>query len=173
MAKEYSSRFLYFAYGSNLLSKRIHINNPSAEKLCVAVLEGYELDFGNFSSRWNGAVATITEKINNQVFGVLWTLKLEDLLNLDRQEGVKNRIYHPLEVSVKTLEGNIHKARTYQLTTGNKSVQRPSLVYLNVIIQGAVEHNLPKKYIEDLRQIENNGYDGDVDVNIPLSSSRH
>ncbi|RXG70926.1 hypothetical protein Avbf_04423 [Armadillidium vulgare] len=70
------------------------------------------------------------------------------------QEGVKNRIYHPLEVSVKTLEGNIHKARTYQLTTGNKSVQRPSLVYLNVIIQGAVEHNLPK--VEEVEEMNEN-----------------
>lgn len=25
-----SSTFLYFAYGSNLLAKRIHLNNPTA-----------------------------------------------------------------------------------------------------------------------------------------------
>lgn len=31
--------FLYFAYGSNLLMERIHINNPSAERAGTAKLE--------------------------------------------------------------------------------------------------------------------------------------
>ena len=31
--------FLYFAYGSNLLKTRIHINNPSAEFYDVAKLQ--------------------------------------------------------------------------------------------------------------------------------------
>lgn len=31
--------FLYFAYGSNLLKRRIHINNPSAEFLGIGRLD--------------------------------------------------------------------------------------------------------------------------------------
>lgn len=31
--------FLYFAYGSNLLSDRIHLHNPSAVFFCVARLQ--------------------------------------------------------------------------------------------------------------------------------------
>lgn len=31
--------FLYFAYGSNLLSERIHLRNPSAAFCCVARLQ--------------------------------------------------------------------------------------------------------------------------------------
>lgn len=31
--------FLYYAYGSNLLKKRIHINNPSAKFLGVGRLD--------------------------------------------------------------------------------------------------------------------------------------
>lgn len=34
-----SGKFLYFAYGSNLLSKRIHINNPSAVRAGIAKLK--------------------------------------------------------------------------------------------------------------------------------------
>ena len=37
MAKK--NTFLYFAYGSNLLTERIHINNPSARKLDIGKLE--------------------------------------------------------------------------------------------------------------------------------------
>jgi gamma-glutamylcyclotransferase len=32
------STFLYFAYGSNLLTKRIHINNPSAVRVGIGKL---------------------------------------------------------------------------------------------------------------------------------------
>lgn len=31
--------FLYFAYGSNLLTERIHLRNPSAAFCCVARLQ--------------------------------------------------------------------------------------------------------------------------------------
>ena len=37
--------FLYFAYGSNLLTKRIHFQNPSAVFKDVAKLCGYKLEF--------------------------------------------------------------------------------------------------------------------------------
>ena len=37
--------FLYFAYGSNLLTRRIHFQNPSATFRDAAKLEGYKLEF--------------------------------------------------------------------------------------------------------------------------------
>jgi hypothetical protein len=37
--------FLYFAFGSNLLTKRIHIKNPSAKFKDVASLDDYKLEF--------------------------------------------------------------------------------------------------------------------------------
>ena len=53
---EGSGKFLYFAYGSNLSSERIHLNNPSAIAKGPAVLDGYKLDFNygsNVSSCWD------------------------------------------------------------------------------------------------------------------------
>ena len=41
--------FLYFAYGSNLLTERIHINNPSAVFRSIARLDDHQLDFNYFS----------------------------------------------------------------------------------------------------------------------------
>ena len=41
--------FLYFAYGSNLLTERIHINNPSAVFKNIAKLDGHQLGFNYFS----------------------------------------------------------------------------------------------------------------------------
>ena len=55
ISMEGSGKFLYFAYGSNLSTERIHLNNPSAVAKGPAVLDGYELDFNygsNVSSYW-------------------------------------------------------------------------------------------------------------------------
>ena len=46
---ENEKTFLYFAYGSNLSTDRIHLNNPSAVAKGPALLEGYKLNF-NFGS---------------------------------------------------------------------------------------------------------------------------
>ena len=37
--------FLYFAFGSNLSTDRIHLNNPSAIAKGAAMLKGYKLAF--------------------------------------------------------------------------------------------------------------------------------
>ena len=53
---EGSGKFLYFAYGSNLSSERIHLNNPSAIAKGPAVLDGYKLNFNygsNVSTYWD------------------------------------------------------------------------------------------------------------------------
>ena len=42
-------KFFYFAYGSNLLTERIRINNPSATFKSIGFLREYKLDFNNVS----------------------------------------------------------------------------------------------------------------------------
>lgn len=94
-----SGKFLYFAYGSNLWSKRIHINNPSAIRIGIGKLkvsktkhltkfsrnfQDYKLDFVTYSNRWKGASATIEPKKGKYVWGALWEVDKSDLPNLDR-----------------------------------------------------------------------------------------
>ena len=40
----------------------------------------------------------------------------------------------------------------------------PSGAYKKVIVEGAIEHKLPAKYIEMLRQTKDNGYVGHVNL---------
>ena len=42
-------KFLYFAYGSNLSTERIHLNNPSAAAKGPALLKDFKLNF-NYGS---------------------------------------------------------------------------------------------------------------------------
>ena len=64
------------------------------------------------------------------------------------------------------------KAYTYQLLRERYlpegSDTRPSTVYKRVIVHGAIENGLPEHYVKQLEKIEDNGYDGDVDVHLPL-----
>eukprot|EP00096_Caligus_rogercresseyi_P013002 TRINITY_DN5671_c0_g1_i1.p1 TRINITY_DN5671_c0_g1~~TRINITY_DN5671_c0_g1_i1.p1 ORF type:complete len:175 (+),score=43.80 TRINITY_DN5671_c0_g1_i1:44-568(+) len=164
--------FHYFAFGSNMLTSRIRISNPSANYVGNAALKGYTLDFNYHSKKWRGAVATIREDPRKEVWGILWALHDEDLKSLDKQEGVADSIYQRLSINVR-LEGSDEnvEAYTYQLT--EKSIQagngdkRPSGVYKGVILGGAKEHGLMESYLKDLEAIEDNGYDGEVDINVP------
>ena len=65
------------------------------------------------------------------------------------------------------------EAYTYQIVKEkldpNMSQCKPSTVYKNVIIQGACENQLPEVYIQDLRNIEDNGYNGEVEVKLDLT----
>ncbi|XP_053409732.1 gamma-glutamylcyclotransferase isoform X3 [Nycticebus coucang] len=79
--------FLYFAYGSNLLTERIHLRNPSATFYCVARLQDFKLDFGNSqgktSQTWHGGIATIFQSPGDEVWGVVWKMNKSNLNSLD------------------------------------------------------------------------------------------
>lgn len=166
MANE-SNTFNYFAYGSNLLQKRIHIRNPSAVFKAIARIDDYCLGFDHnpVESAWHGAAATITESKGDHVWGVVWTLNKSDMGSLDIQEEVADRVYEPRTVDVTGVKGEVlRNCRTYYLLDRGFEDRRPSPQYLNVIIRGAIEHDLPADYVKKLKDIEHNGYDGPVSL---------
>ena len=154
-------KFLYFGYGSNLFSERIHINSPSATKISIARLNDYELSFGNFSKGWGGASATIKPKKGSHVWGVVWEIDMENLPFLDKQEGVPY-VYQRLEdMKVTTPESETVSVLTYHLVKGLDMAPIPSAVYHSIILKGAMEHGLPDEYMKFLQGIKNNGFKGD------------
>ncbi|KAG8228951.1 hypothetical protein J437_LFUL007702 [Ladona fulva] len=179
-----SPTFLYFGYGSNLLAKRIHINNPTAIRRGPAKLRDYRLDFSGFTARWGGAAATIVPHKNKHVWGALWELNTTDMSNLDRQEGVESKVYEPFEVDVETPNGENFTARTYRfirnpppaapqntLDLGSIFSQipedrQPSPEYRRVIVIGAYESDLPDDYIKTLEMIPHNGFNGSSGYNV-------
>lgn len=168
--------FYYFGFGSNLLEKRIKVQNKSAERVGPGKLVDYRLDFADstadekyFSPTWNGCPATIIENPGSAVHGAVWRINDDDVEELDRQEGVECGIYKPLTVKVLVdIEGETAKVscRTYQLVhnpptpldpTKRPFERQPSETYLNVILNGAEETGLPADYIEFLKSFKHNG----------------
>ncbi|CAH0727468.1 unnamed protein product, partial [Brenthis ino] len=158
--------FLYFAYGSNLFKKRIRINNPTAEFIGIGRLDCHQLDFIKYSDHWRGASATILPCENAHIWGAVWRLNIKDMPSLDWQEGVDTNWYFPKTVDIITPEGTTVQCRTYQqvvnppLREPNEELpqeRRPSSTYLDCIINGALECNLPEEYIKELQKIPHNG----------------
>ncbi|CAH1112815.1 unnamed protein product [Psylliodes chrysocephalus] len=159
-----SNCICYFAYGSNLLAKRMHLLNPNAVRYGKAILKDYSLTFGGYASFWGGSPADIKHKVGHNVWGALWEIKLDDLSNLDEQEGVHENFYYPLSVEIETSNGTKLKCRTYQQVqrfeyinlTKLPDVRKPSKSYLNTIIKGAEETGLPTDYLHFLKAIPTN-----------------
>ncbi|XP_011305035.1 gamma-glutamylcyclotransferase-like [Fopius arisanus] len=172
--------FLYFAYGSNLLAERIHINNPTAVRKGVGLLENYRLDFSGYARRWRGAPATIVPDNQAHVWGAIWEIDKSNLPDLDRQEGVDVNHYFSLDVDVKSPDGKIFKCRVYQQCNNPKesldvsnlpSDRQPSYSYLSTIIAGAQESGIPSDYINFLKSIKHNGFIGELTFgNISLTN---
>ncbi|XP_018575000.1 gamma-glutamylcyclotransferase-like isoform X2 [Anoplophora glabripennis] len=171
-------KFLYFAYGSNLLEQRIHINNPTAVRHGIGKLQDYQLDFVTYSKIWKGASATIVPKKDSHVWGALWEIDMVDMEHLDNQEGVSHKIYFPLTVEVETPIGKKLNCRVYIQTAKVPDVvpledlppeRKPSAVYINTMLKGAKESGLPGEYQEFLGRVAHNGYNGEIDIGTQLN----
>ncbi|KAH8411180.1 hypothetical protein KR222_009652, partial [Zaprionus bogoriensis] len=170
MPEVHGDRFYYFGFGSNMLAKRIHLQNPTAVIIGPALLEHYHLDFAGIpSSIWKGAPATIVPSAGSLTWGTLWEISVSKMPHLDNQELVHLGIYRPLSVEVK-LRGNgtAVPARVYLLNNQPASNyhdmqpdqipedRQPSRTYLKVLVKGAIESGVPEEYVTWLRGIKHN-----------------
>ncbi|XP_018610181.1 gamma-glutamylcyclotransferase isoform X1 [Scleropages formosus] len=174
-----NNHFLYFAYGSNLLKERLQLRNPSACFHTIGILKGYALKFGFWGKGferlniWHGGVATIEEKKDSEVWGVIWKIGNEHLRTLDKQEGVDIGFYQPLEVKVEIKDGEL-LCRTYQMN--NFTAQLTSPQYKQVMCLGAKQNGLPLDYTNKICAVETNDYSGPSvldDINAVMEDEKH
>ncbi|KAH8261284.1 hypothetical protein KR044_006552, partial [Drosophila immigrans] len=165
----HGDKFYYFGFGSNMLAKRIHVQNPSATFMDAALLQNYRVDFSLHSKFWKGAVATIVPTLGMQTWGAVWEIDLANLPDLDNQEGVHLDRYKPVSVQVK-LHGNGAEipARLYVISKEPEGNVRdlpphevpldrqPSKTYLQVMVKGAIESGIPDKYVTWLKGFKHN-----------------
>lgn len=142
---------IYFAYGSNLCTARLEERVGPVEVLGTAVLKQHILRFDKESrdgSRKANALHTGSE--NDIVIGVLFKIDVGRKRDLDRAEGL-GKGYALKEVDVLCGD-NIVRAYTYYATDPKSTNENlPYEWYLELILSGAKEHNLPPEYIERLQ----------------------
>ena len=135
-------RHSYFAYGSNLCVRQMAQRCPEAIDPRPAVLSDHDWLINQ------RGVATVEPFAGNQVHGVVWQLSDHDLATLDSAEGVPVR-YRRDRLTVDTDNGP-SPAWVYIDHRVTPGPPRPG--YLPRIIDGAVQHGLPQRWIDYLRR---------------------
>ncbi|MBM7770109.1 hypothetical protein JOD54_000313 [Actinokineospora baliensis] len=110
-------------------------------------LVGWRLTFGGEDLGWEGALATVVEDPDSQVFVVLYDVT-DDEKNLDRWEGSELGLHSKIRLRVQTLEGSV-LSWLYVLDAYEGGL--PSARYLGVVADAAEAAGAPADYVEDLR----------------------
>ena len=123
----------YFAFGSNMSAKRMHQRLGLSPSRSGAILHNYEMVFNKHSN--DGGKANIMFSHGNLVEGILYFLNEEDLLTLDKFEGVASKQYKRYDIEVQDSNKKSIAAVTYKaLNTGQ--ISAPTDEYLNYILEG-------------------------------------
>lgn len=138
----------YFSYGSNMNRAQMKSRAGQVLEERIGRLENYELLF-NKKSRGGMATANIRPAQGKTVHGVLYRVPEAALRNLDRYGGVPQH-YRRIEVTALDAAGNKLPVQVY-IATKVEAGLRPAGHYLQAILDGAAEHNLPAEYIESIK----------------------
>ena len=143
--------FVYFAYGSNMSTRRLCDRAPSAKPLGIGQLSEHQLVFHKIG-RDGSAKCDIHEtgRASDLVWGVLFEISIDERYLLDRAEGLGYG-YEYKTVRVKSSE-TIVEAGAYYATRIDASL-RPFDWYWNFVLKGAEEHGLPNSYLESLKSL--------------------
>ena len=149
-------KFMYFAYGSNMLSTWLVTRCDSAKSVSIALARGYELEFTKRSRDGSGKATLTKAGPATCTPGVLFEICESQRGDLDKSEGSG---YARCEnFRVETANGP-EMATTY-LATGRVEDLRPYDWYLELIIAGALEHGVSNSHIV---QLSAESYDRDPD----------
>lgn len=158
---------LVFQYGSNTLESEINSTrrlNGKAKFVDIAeTAEPHEIVFDVFSETRGCATANIVPMTDGQrVWGVLYEVP-DELIDrhtakqgqrtLDAIEGEgKNHRRH--SIRIRRTNGEQDEALTYVTLKPEKQLKRKaSTEYVQLILQGLREHNIPQPYIDHVKSV--------------------
>lgn len=143
-----SETLFYFAYGSNMSSKRLEQRVPSAKAISPAKLSSHRLKFHKVGQDGSGKCdIEHTGEPQDFVMGVIYEVPISELPALDKAEGL-GAGYEKKDVSLHTHAKNeLITAFTYYATHIDQDVI-PFDWYKEHVLIGAEEHQLPVAYIQ-------------------------
>ncbi len=143
----------YFAYGSNLSKGRKQERTGLIRRAVRARLRNCRLAF-NKEASGGGVYANVVPEEGSEVWGVIYLCNPTAMTQLDRYEGVMGGHYVKVSVTVELEDGSLCDAETY--IAGEDyivSEGTPDDWYLDFILTGAIQHELPEDYIADIKRL--------------------
>ena len=141
---------LYAAYASNMHPERMAERAPHSPLRGTGWLPGWRLTFGGENRGWDGALATVVEDADHQVYVALWEVSEADESILDDWEGVGIGLYRKLRVRISTLDGE-ELAWLYVLDDYEGGL--PSALYVGMLADAAEAAGAPDDYVVALRAL--------------------
>lgn len=124
---------------------------PGIEAMGKARLDGYALGFRYPSTSWpGGGACDIIAHPDKAVWGALYEITPEHLQALDEYEDVHLGGYRRLDVSVD-MDGKELRALSYEVVDKLPQDLKPVPGYLQLLLQGAAQHQLPPGYQRHLQ----------------------
>jgi len=144
--------FLYFAYGSNMLTRRLAERTPSAVAVGAAFITGYRLTFDKVSTDGSGKCDIEAAGPDDRAWGVLFRIANSEEAALDDAEGLGYG-YRKGQAQVHTVTPVSRQNAVAYFATQKSAALLPYHWYKAMVIAGAVEHGLPPDWIERLRDV--------------------
>ena len=129
---------LYAAYGSNLDPHQMAGRCPHSPLRGTGWLAGWRITFGG--EGWDGALPTLVEEPEDQVFVALYDVTPADESALDQWESADTGLYRKVRVRVATLEGE-QAAWVYVLNDFEGGM--PSALTLGILADAAEAAGAP------------------------------
>lgn len=143
--------FLYFAYGSNLLSQRLRERTPSAVKVATGVLHKHELCWHKLAADGSGKCdVTASPNDTSFVYGVIYRINISEKAILDLAETLGIG-YAEKQVSIETSSGHLEASLYFALKIDPEAI--PYDWYHQLVVAGAREHDFPAQYLTALEGV--------------------
>ena len=146
------TQFLYFGYGSNMLTKKLKSRCPSAVKIDVCRTKEYTLKFHKVSTDGSGKGDMACHHEADELYGVAFSIDKSEEPDLDRAEGYGYG-YDKKEIDVEGLTKGPLRVWTYYATKIDSEL-KPYDWYKRQTIEGARENGLPEDYIKKIEAFE-------------------
>ena len=133
------SKIMYFAYGSNMCIRQMNERCPNNSKIGIGQLSGY---------RWiisTRGYANVVKSSNDDVWGVIFKISIQDEAKLDGYEGVSTKCYLKENLDI-LIDRRIKNCLTY--VDPITEIGIPSYTYSNTINEGILDSKLPEEYVE-------------------------
>jgi len=134
-----TSQTTYFAYGSNLCIRQMNKRCPNNLKMGIGRLQGH---------RWiitNRGYANIVKSFDDEVWGVIYVISMQDEKKLDAYEGVETKCYKKENLEI-LIDGRIQNCLTYVDPITIEGI--PTFTYANTINEGLSDSKLPEEYVK-------------------------
>ena len=146
---------LIFAYGSNMDCAQMRERCPSTKFVCIASFKDHQLAFTRKSRNRGCGVADVVSSHGKTVWGVVFDISENDLLTLDRNEGVNSNSYVR---RTETIFQNGDESKLLNVfiyfAVPQDNPPLPNQEYKGLIVSGAKFWNLPADYVLELENIK-------------------